>query len=88
MDPRKSERSRPINGFSGAVGPEQEEFRYDNEVNGPGTAATSRSGEAGTGVGSETPVTDENRDAIASKLVERFALWSGVAGLFPCHCST
>jgi uncharacterized protein (DUF697 family) len=53
------------------------------ESTGPGTAATSRSGEAGTGVGSETPVTNENRDATASKLVERFALWSGAAGLVP-----
>ncbi len=27
--------------------------------------------------------TDDNRDAAASKLVERFALWSGAAGLLP-----
>jgi uncharacterized protein (DUF697 family) len=27
--------------------------------------------------------TDEDRDATASKLVERFALWSGAAGLLP-----
>jgi len=36
---------------------------------------------------SETPeqgeVTPEQRDEMASKLVERFALWSGVAGLIP-----
>jgi uncharacterized protein (DUF697 family) len=53
------------------------------ESTGPGTAETRTSGEAETGVGSETPVTDENRDAIATKLVERFALWSGAAGLVP-----
>jgi uncharacterized protein (DUF697 family) len=50
---------------------------------GPGTAATRRSSEAETGVGAEGPVTNENREAIASKLVERFALWSGAAGLLP-----
>ena len=34
--------------------------------------------------GSETTeVTEESRDQIASKLVDRFALWSGVAGLVP-----
>jgi len=33
---------------------------------------------------SETPeVTPEQRDELASKLVDRFAIWSGVAGLIP-----
>jgi uncharacterized protein (DUF697 family) len=33
---------------------------------------------------SGTPeMTSEHRDALASKLVDRFALWSGVAGLIP-----
>jgi uncharacterized protein (DUF697 family) len=53
------------------------------ESTGPGTAETRSSSETETVVGSEPPVTDENRDAIATKLVERFALWSGVAGLVP-----
>ena len=29
------------------------------------------------------PVNIENRDEVASKLVDRFAIWSGVAGLIP-----
>jgi len=34
--------------------------------------------------GSETtPMTDAQRDEVASKLVERFSLWSGAAGLLP-----
>jgi uncharacterized protein (DUF697 family) len=32
---------------------------------------------------SETEVAPEQRDEVASKLVDRFALWSGVAGLIP-----
>jgi hypothetical protein len=28
-------------------------------------------------------MTDEDRDAVASKLVDRYALWSGAAGLIP-----
>lgn len=33
---------------------------------------------------SETPeMTPEHRDEMASKLIERFAIWSGVAGLIP-----
>jgi uncharacterized protein (DUF697 family) len=30
-----------------------------------------------------TPMTDEQRDEAASKLVDRFSLWSGAAGLVP-----
>ena len=30
-----------------------------------------------------TPMTDEQRDALASQLVDRFSLWSGAAGLIP-----
>ena len=33
--------------------------------------------------GSTTPETPETREEIASKLVDRFAIWSGVAGLVP-----
>ena len=29
------------------------------------------------------PIEVENRDELASKLVDRFAIWSGVAGLIP-----
>jgi uncharacterized protein (DUF697 family) len=30
-----------------------------------------------------TPTTDEERDQLASQLVDRFSLWSGAAGLIP-----
>jgi uncharacterized protein (DUF697 family) len=30
-----------------------------------------------------TPMTDEQRDTLASQLVDRFSLWSGAAGLIP-----
>src|SRR5882757_854237 len=30
-----------------------------------------------------TAMTDEQRDEVASKLVDRFSLWSGAAGLVP-----
>jgi uncharacterized protein (DUF697 family) len=53
------------------------------ESTGPGIDATKSSVAAERGVGSDAEVTDENRDAVASKLVERFALWSGAAGLIP-----
>jgi uncharacterized protein (DUF697 family) len=32
---------------------------------------------------SEAPMTDEQRDQLASELVDRFSLWSGAAGLVP-----
>jgi uncharacterized protein (DUF697 family) len=32
---------------------------------------------------SPTPTTDEERDQLASQLVDRFSLWSGAAGLIP-----
>jgi uncharacterized protein (DUF697 family) len=47
------------------------------ETTGPGTAA-----EGSTGTGA-TEMTDARRDELASKLVDRFSLWSGAAGLIP-----
>src|SRR5215475_10534108 len=38
---------------------------------------------AAAGVVTPEPIEAENRDELASKLVDRFALWSGVAGLIP-----
>ena len=43
---------------------------------------TSESAEIGEAMAGETPAV-EHRDEVASKLVDRFALWSGVAGLIP-----
>jgi uncharacterized protein (DUF697 family) len=43
---------------------------------------TSESAEIGEAIAGDTPGA-ENRDEVASKLVDRFALWSGVAGLIP-----
>jgi uncharacterized protein (DUF697 family) len=40
-------------------------------------------GEAVAEAGATTPATPEQRQEIASKLVDRFAVWSGVAGLIP-----
>jgi uncharacterized protein (DUF697 family) len=37
----------------------------------------------GTGTATETPTTPAERHEVASKLVDRFAIWSGVAGLIP-----
>lgn len=42
--------------------------------------STSSSSEAGEAIAADTP---ETREEMASKLVDRFALWSGVAGLIP-----
>jgi uncharacterized protein (DUF697 family) len=39
--------------------------------------------EAMAATGSTTPETPESREELASKLVDRFAIWSGVAGLVP-----
>ena len=48
------------------------------------TASDSAEHEAATAAtGSETELTPEQREEMASKLVERFAIWSGVAGLIP-----
>jgi Domain of unknown function (DUF697) len=41
---------------------------------------TSSSSEASDAIAASTP---ETREEMASKLVDRFALWSGVAGLIP-----
>ena len=41
---------------------------------------TSSSSETGEAIAADTP---ETREEMASKLVDRFALWSGVAGLIP-----
>src|SRR5215468_10859863 len=35
------------------------------------------------GAPGSTATTDEQRDEVASKLVDRFSLWSGAAGLLP-----
>jgi uncharacterized protein (DUF697 family) len=43
---------------------------------------TSESAEIGEAMAGDTPAA-ENRYEVASKLVDRFALWSGVAGLIP-----
>lgn len=42
--------------------------------------STSSTSEAGEAIAAATP---ETREEMASKLVDRFALWSGVAGLIP-----
>ncbi len=42
--------------------------------------STSSGSETGEAIAADTP---ETRDEMASKLVDRFALWSGVAGLIP-----
>ena len=42
--------------------------------------STSSSSETGEAIAADTP---ETREEMASKLVDRFALWSGVAGLIP-----
>jgi uncharacterized protein (DUF697 family) len=45
---------------------------------------TAEKKDPGEGVASVTvPMTDEERDEAASKLVDRFSLWSGAAGLIP-----
>jgi len=41
---------------------------------------SSASSETGEAIAADTP---ETREEMASKLVDRFALWSGVAGLIP-----
>ena len=48
-----------------------------------GSAKTEKSVEVAPKAASETEVTDENRDEVATKLVDRFALWAGGAGLIP-----
>ena len=48
------------------------------------TGSRPTGGKISTGTTPDTAeATDEDRDATASKLVERFALWSGAAGLLP-----
>jgi uncharacterized protein (DUF697 family) len=47
-----------------------------------GSAKTDKSVEV-TKTGPEGQVADESRDEIATKLVDRFALWAGGAGLIP-----
>ena len=52
------------------------------EATGSGTAEKKDPAEGATGpVTAE--MTDEQRDEAASKLVDRFSLWSGAAGLIP-----
>ena len=47
----------------------------------PGTPEKTEATAAG--VVTPEPIEAENRDELASKLVDRFAIWSGVAGLIP-----
>ena len=49
----------------------------------PTASMSSEKGEAIAATSSTTSDTPENRDEMASKLVDRFAVWSGVAGLLP-----
>src|SRR5262245_59651621 len=48
-----------------------------------GSAKTDKSVEVTAKAGHESEVTDGSRDEVASKLVDRFALWAGGAGLIP-----
>src|SRR5262250_2281952 len=50
------------------------------ETTGAGTAGTKDPGTTGSDT---TGMTEEERDQVASKLVDRFSLWSGAAGLIP-----
>jgi uncharacterized protein (DUF697 family) len=52
------------------------------ETIGAGVAEKKQPAEGATGSVSTT-MTDEERDEAASKLVDRFSLWSGAAGLIP-----
>src|SRR5262245_28600724 len=63
---------RPIAGL--AHRSTREVPKMATEVTGPGTPDTASDA---------TTKTDQERDEMASKLVERFALWSGAAGLIP-----
>jgi uncharacterized protein (DUF697 family) len=49
----------------------------------PTASMSSEKGEAIAATSSTMSDTPENRDEMASKLVDRFAIWSGVAGLVP-----
>ena len=50
------------------------------ETTGAGTAKSKDPGMSGSDM---TGMTEEERDQVASKLVDRFSLWSGAAGLIP-----
>src|SRR5260370_8427518 len=50
------------------------------ETTGAGTAKSKDPGMTGSDL---TGMTGEERDQVASKLVDRFSLWSGPAGLIP-----
>src|SRR5262245_3032418 len=50
------------------------------ETTGAGTAGSKDPGATGSDT---TGMTDQERDEVASKLVDRFSLWSGAAGLIP-----
>ena len=50
------------------------------ETTGAGTAGSKDPGTTGSDT---TGMTDQERDEVASKLVDRFSLWSGAAGLIP-----
>lgn len=53
------------------------------EMTGSGTAEKADPAEGATTGSVAASSTDEDRDAAASKLVDRFSLWSGAAGLIP-----
>src|SRR6266496_4914664 len=50
------------------------------ETTGAGTAGSKDPGTTGSDT---TGMTDQERDEVASKFVDRFSLWSGAAGLIP-----
>ena len=50
------------------------------ETTGAGRAESKDPGMSGSDM---TGMTEEERDQVASKLVDRFSLWSGAAGLIP-----
>jgi uncharacterized protein (DUF697 family) len=49
----------------------------------PTASESPEQGEAMAATSTATEMTPELRDEMASKLIERFAIWSGVAGLIP-----
>ena len=51
-------------------------------------AGTAESKDPGMTGSDMTGMTEEERDQVASKLVDRFSLWSGAAGLSPSRSST
>jgi uncharacterized protein (DUF697 family) len=55
-----------------------------HDVTGSGTTPSDASSAVSTGAATATPpMSDTERDALASQLVDRLSLWSGAAGLIP-----